>query len=122
MFKYGRGRGQVMARDRHGIRPAYLVAPLNLLYVASSPLLALLTPWALLPLGVYLVGVLAGACGVSFQLRRPTAIPLATALIVTVHACYGAGIIVGLFRRRRASRWAERPAGAALEVGERPSR
>lgn len=122
MFKYGRGRGQVMARRRDGIRPAYLAAPALVVYGAASPALALVSPWTLVPLGVYSAAVVAGAVGVAAELRRPSAFPLAAGLIVTLHACYGAGIIAGVTRRkRRFAQWAE-GSPAMVEVGERPSR
>jgi succinoglycan biosynthesis protein ExoA len=101
MYKYGRGRGQVMTRDRDGVRPVFLLAPALLAYLIVSPLLALLTPWALVPDALYVLVVLAGAVHVTIMRRKVTDFPLALLLIVSVHVCYGAGIISGALRRRR---------------------
>jgi succinoglycan biosynthesis protein ExoA len=101
MFKYGRGRGQVMTRDHDGIRPVFLLAPALLGYLIVSPLLALLTPWALIPLALYALAVLGGAAFVAVARRHATDFPLAVLLIVSVHLCYGAGIFAGAIRRRR---------------------
>ena len=117
MFKYGRGRGQVMARRRDGIRLSYLAAPALVVYTVLAPLLAFFSLWALVPLGVYAFFVLTGAVAVSARLRRVTAFPLAVMLIVSLHYCYGAGILAGVFRRRhRHVVWPERQTEAALDA------
>jgi len=117
MFKYGRGRGQVMARRRDGIRATYLAAPALVIYTALAPILAFFTLWALVPIAVYAVMVLAGAVGVAARLRRIGALPLAVVLIVSLHYCYGTGIMAGILRRRRhAGVWPERPSSS----GRRP--
>jgi GT2 family glycosyltransferase len=121
MFKYGHGRGQLLVRDRSTFRAAYLAPSALLVYLLA--LAALLPPgvlagrWplALAPLVVYLAGVLAGAMRIAATLRRLHALPLAAALTLTVHACYGLGVARGAasWRWRRA-----RPASpfpAALE-------
>lgn len=109
MFKYGRGRGQVLARRPSTIRTAYLAPVALLAYLvtllaavtlsASAPLLALT------PLGSYGVLVLGSGGWIALTLRRATAAPVAVALILTVHLCYGSGVARGLLgRRRRGSR------------------
>jgi glycosyltransferase involved in cell wall biosynthesis len=114
MFKYGRGRGQVMSRDPRSIRPAFLAPPLLLLAILAVPILAFVQPLALLALALYPLAVVAGAIKVGWSLRRMRWAPLAAGLIVTVHAGYGAGIFAGLARRRRripapSPRWIEVP-------------
>lgn len=112
MHKYGRGRGQVLVRRPHTIRPAYL-APTGLLgYVLVSPFLfAVVGPAAILPLVAYVGSVGACAAWIAKTLRRPTDVALASVLIVVVHACYGTGLVRGALARRdekpqpQADRW-----------------
>ena len=101
MHKYGRGRGQVLRRRPSSTRAAYLAPSLLLLYVLALPFLALrLGLVALAPLGLYLAAVAACATWIAGTLRRIAAAPLAAWLIVTVHACYGAGVVRGALARR----------------------
>lgn len=101
MFKYGRGRGQVLARDRRSIRAAYFAPPALLAYLALAPWLSLVHPIASVPVALYGLAVFAAALEVGRSLRHFRCVPLAALLIVTVHVCYGVGIVTGLFRRRR---------------------
>jgi glycosyltransferase involved in cell wall biosynthesis len=121
IYKYGRGRGQVLARESTSARPSYLAAPLLLAYLALLPLAAWLQPLALVPLVLYMLGVLAGAAKIAATLRSSRCLPSAIAAIVMIHVCYGAGIYAGFVapRRRRAA-----PQGNWLEpTAERaPSR
>jgi hypothetical protein len=76
---------------------------------------------ALVPLVLYMLGVLAGAAKIAATLRSSRCLPSAIAAIVMIHVCYGAGIYAGFVapRRRRAA-----PQGNWLEpTAERaPSR
>jgi cellulose synthase/poly-beta-1,6-N-acetylglucosamine synthase-like glycosyltransferase len=104
MLKYGRGRGQLLVRKPQTFRPAYVVPAGFVAYLGLLPLLALQSRLWLLPLGAYGVVVAAGSLKVARTLRRwrpwRTA-PLAALLIVVVHTCYGAGVWIGLFMRRK---------------------
>jgi succinoglycan biosynthesis protein ExoA len=102
MHKYGRGRGQLLAREPGTARPAYLVPSALLLYLVVTPLLAgLAGPVALLPLAAYLGAVGACAGWIAKTLRRAVDLPLAAWLILVLHACYGAGVLRGVLERRR---------------------
>lgn len=94
--KYGRGRGQVTVRHPSAGRLAYLLPSALLAYLVASPLLAFVSPLLLLPAVAYLVVVLTGAGRVGASLRSPSAVPLAAALIATVHLCYGLGVVHGV--------------------------
>jgi len=120
MFKYGTGRGQVLTDTRPPGSLPHLVPLVWMGYLVTAPVLALLVglSW-LIPLGVYLVGVSAAALKVGTSLRRARSVPLAGALIASLHVCYGTGVAAGLVRGRRAAvprRAAARPVGAALPV------
>ena len=113
MFKYGKGRGQVLSDGAGPGALAHVAPSLLLAYVAASPALALALGIAWLgPLAVYAALVAAGAAKVALTLRRPGAAPLAGALIVSLHACYGAGVPAGLLRGRRPTRTRPAPVGA----------
>ena len=100
MYKYGFGRGEVITRDPAGASAANF-APVGLFaYLALLPaLVALVSPLALLPAGVY--GAAVGATGVkiAWPLRRLRAALLGAALIPVVHACYAVGLLAGLVHR-----------------------
>lgn len=113
MFKYGRGRGQLLARWPATTRFAYVAPSLLLAY-----LVLLLAVWAwrsppvpaLVPVALYALIVLAGAIRIAATLGMATGVPLAAALTCTVHACYGLGVLRGIashpWRRRAAeSSW-----------------
>jgi glycosyltransferase involved in cell wall biosynthesis len=123
MFKYGRGRGQVLTRQAGSVRAAYLLPPVWLACLVLLPALALATPLAFVPLALYLLAVLLGAAKVAHSLGRPLVLPLAAILVVSVHTCYGAGIYAGVLRRRRAPTapvpaWIEATGAPALKVSE----
>jgi glycosyltransferase involved in cell wall biosynthesis len=100
MMKYGRGRGELILRNPRTLRPAYLVPSGLLAYLAVAPFASLVTPYALLPLALYLSAVAAGAVKVATTLRRPLTAPLAAGLIFTLHVQYGAGVVRGVIGRR----------------------
>jgi hypothetical protein len=100
LFKYGRGRGQVTTRVPSSVRALYLVPAFLLAYLALSIPLALITPWALAPLVLYLGALALNGAGVAVGVRRPGAFPLAVVLTAMVHICYGAGLYAGLVAPR----------------------
>lgn len=130
LFKYGRGRGQVLARRPSTLRAAYLAPVALLLYLLALLALAIVSGGApalvLAPLGVYCALVIATALWIGWTLRRLADALLAAALIPTVHLCYGAGIVRGLMfdgggRRARAheagvARWAAPGAGSGAHA------
>jgi GT2 family glycosyltransferase len=100
MFKYGRGRGQLLARRPGTFRMAYVAPAALLLYllvvlpaaiIAGAPLAV-----ALAPAAIYLSLTIATALWIASTLRRPAATPLAATLIAVIHASYGAGVLRGL--------------------------
>ncbi len=101
MFKYGRGRGQLSVRRPRDIRLPFLVPTLLVLYLLATPLLTwAFGPVALVGVVAYLAVTLAGAVRIALTLRRPSELPLAWALIVGMHLCYGAGFLRGVLSRR----------------------
>jgi GT2 family glycosyltransferase len=114
MFKYGRGRGEVLHRDPAATRLAYLAPALLLAYLVLLPVLLVLgLPVAavLAPGAAYVALVLATSAWIARTLRSIRCLPLAPGLVATVHACYGAGILTGLTRpgvaaEEEAIRWA----------------
>lgn len=114
MRTYGRGRGQLARRRPSTFRPAHAAPAALVGYLCTLPVLVWWSPAWLLPLAAYFGAVAAGSARVALTLRRPGAAPLAAALIVVLHACYGAGVLTGLAGRRapapRAShRWVDQP-------------
>jgi hypothetical protein len=103
MHLYGRGRGQLMARDRDSVRVAYLLPSALCGYLVALPLLAWRSPLLATPALLYVAAVAAAAIRVGSSVRRWRSIPLAAALIVSVHLAYGVGVGRGLTGRRRAS-------------------
>ena len=102
MFKYGRGRGQLLVRQPDTFRPAYLAPSALLVYVLALPLLlTLLGPPAAAPAVADVAAV--GACSfwIARTLGRPQDVLLAAWLTVVLHACYGAGVVRGVVERRR---------------------
>ena len=134
MQKYGRGRGQLLARRPGTLRAAYLAPTMLLLYLLLLPALVASSAPIGLALGpAALYGALVGASAVRIgsTLRRPADIPLAAVLILAVHLCYGAGVVRGLMSRSRtpeqpSPRWASAAHGASAQSmaaprGARPS-
>lgn len=119
MHKYGVGRGQVIRRRPREARPAYL-APVALIGCAAvgAPL-ALVNPLLLAPLGVYAAAMVAQAVKIGIGRRRVSAALLAAVLLVTLHVCYGLGVISGLSRRPR-PRLRQREAVFALVTDAEP--
>jgi GT2 family glycosyltransferase len=113
MFKYGRGRGQLLTRQPRTFRAAYVSPTVLLIYLLLLPALIAATgqlALALAPIALYGALVCATATRVASTLQKLTTAPLAAALIFTVHACYGVGVLHGLLLSRRASRPLEQPA------------
>jgi glycosyltransferase involved in cell wall biosynthesis len=121
MRKYGRGRGQLIGRRPSSVRPAFLLPSGLLVYLALLPLaLIVLGPVAALPLAVYGAAVLAQSVKVAFSVGRLRSAPLAAALIVTLHACYGLGLLWGVLGRtvtgsRGGVRWTPAPDDSPAE-------
>lgn len=109
MHKYGRGRGQLGRRSLSTLHPAFLVPSALVLYLASAPMLALWSPWATLPLLVYLIAVALAATKVVVTLRRVGVWPLAFGLTALLHLCYGTGVLRGLLAPRTRRRVARSP-------------
>jgi GT2 family glycosyltransferase len=108
MYKYGRGRGQLMVRNRATVSPAFLVPAAFVAYCALAPIAAAVTRGrsrtaVLAPLAAYGAVLGAGATAIAATLRKPSTAPLAAALIAELHACYGAGVLRGLTERPRRS-------------------
>jgi succinoglycan biosynthesis protein ExoA len=102
MHKYGRGRGQLTRVERTTLRPSFLVPSALLAYLAGLPALVLAYgPLVLAPLAVYVAAVAAGAVAIAFTRRRPTDLPLAALLLVTIHVAYGSGLVRGVARLPR---------------------
>lgn len=109
MLKYGRGRGQLLARRPSSVRAAYLVPALFLLYLMLTAATMVLlhsrlgvTPiWSMLaPGALYVVLTAVTALRIGWTLRRARDAPTAAALILLVHVCYGAGVLQGLLSPR----------------------
>ncbi|MGI8558381.1 MAG: glycosyltransferase [Solirubrobacteraceae bacterium] len=113
MFKYGRGRGELIARSPRSTRAAYLAPSALLLYVLALPLLVSSGgPSWLFGAALYGGLVAAGAARVASTIAQARAWPLAARLIVLLHLSYGAGVIRGTLARRHirvrsAVRWEE---------------
>ena len=113
MFKYGRGRGQLLRREPRTARAAYVAPSALLLYAVVLVAIALggkLNALALAPAALYGALCLATSLRVAFTLRRLRDVAIAGGLIVTVHACYGAGVLHGVLVPRRLLRRAEEEA------------
>lgn len=109
MYKYGRGRGQAMRRRPSTARPAYLApVALDVALLTAAPLAAI-SAWALAPLALYAVLVVAQATAIGVRAGRPSYIACAAPVIVALHVVYGAGVVHGLARtpRRRAAEGTE---------------
>lgn len=96
MRTYGYGRGQLIRRRPRTTRAAHLAPTFLVAYCVLAAPLCLLSGMFLVPLFVYLLGVAAGAAKVGWSLRRAASIPLAAGLILTLHASYGSGVLLGL--------------------------
>jgi hypothetical protein len=107
MLKYGRGRGQLLARRPSSARAAYLAPTLFLLYLALTPAAIPLgsrvgdiAVWsAMAPLALYAVLMALTALRIGWTLRSLRAVPTAAVLIPVVHLCYGAGVLKGMLVR-----------------------
>jgi len=114
MLKYGHGRGQLLMRRPATTRLAFIAPSLLVAYLALLPVLLIWRPLPALillaPLAAYAALLLAGAARVAATLRRPASAPLALGLALTVHLCYGVGVLRGISgrlqtRSRRALAW-----------------
>lgn len=113
MFKYGRGRGELL-RDRPSTaRAAYLAPVALLLYLLILLVMVIMradSGLALLPAGTYLTLTCASALRIGWTLQRLADVPLAAVLTVAVHICYGGGVLRGVLlpghaRDDAAARW-----------------
>jgi succinoglycan biosynthesis protein ExoA len=99
MFKYGRGRGELLRRAPGSVRAAYLAPAALLIYLPLALLLAALG-WhpavIMAPAVLYCVLTIATALRIGWTLRALENVPLAAALLLTIHLCFGAGILRGL--------------------------
>ncbi len=127
MIKYGRGRGELLRRDPRTLRAAYLAPVALLIYlVVAMVMISLGGPMlpALAPGVVYGGLLVATSLRVAWTLRRLSTTPLAAALIVVVHGCYGAGVLRGVCFPGRAGpetavRWASPQSGPRSPVQQR---
>lgn len=116
MFKYGRGRGELLLRDPSSVRLAHAAPVVLVLYLtllAGATALGWLPVGGVLPLAAYLLIVAIGAAVVAHSVRSARSAPLAAALILILHLEYGAGILTGLAVPRR---WATRHNSRARAV------
>lgn len=130
MFKYGRGRGQLLARRPGTLRGAYLIPTMFMLYLLVLPALVFASDGAALvvlsPLAMYCGLTLATVLRAAGMLRRPIDALLVAALIPTLHLCYGAGVVRGLLSRKRlleqgpTTQWSARPT-LSMEAGQTPT-
>jgi glycosyltransferase involved in cell wall biosynthesis len=106
MRKYGRGRGQLIRRNWRTARVAHFIPSALVAYAVALPLLVTATPAFALGLAAYLLAVAISSTAIATTLRerRLRSWPLAFALTVTLHVCYGWGVIWGLAGRRPAPR------------------
>lgn len=119
IFKYGVGRGALIRRSRRTTRLLYLAPTGFLLYLATLPLLATITPWLLLPLLLYATGV-GGAClWIALRTSDAFALPLGACLIALMHACYGAGVARGVLSSRGTSGMSRLGVAAGSVAGRR---
>jgi glycosyltransferase involved in cell wall biosynthesis len=103
MHKYGRGRGQLLARRQRTFRPAYLAPSALLAYLVVLPALLLVGgPVAAVPALLWLAAVGAAAVWIARTLGRPADVFLAATLVVVLHVCYGSGVVRGALGGRRA--------------------
>lgn len=126
LIKYGRGRGHLLGRRPSTARAAYLAPSLLLVYFAALLPALLLTGVAsglvLAPAAVYGCLTVATAAWIARTLRTASVVPLSMVLIVTVHLCYGWGVLRSLARPGRTAperdvRWAPAVAAASGEWG-----
>ena len=119
MYKYGRGRGRLVATAPRRCRPAHFLPLLLLAWIATLPLIAVLaTPWWTLTALVYVLlvgtsGIVIAASTHNVRFRhRLSALLIGSALCVTVHLGYASGIAVGIVRAypRTSSIWSDVPA------------
>jgi hypothetical protein len=124
MYKYGRGRGQLMRRDPRSLRMTHVVPAAWCLYLLLLPLLALWNLLWFIPAIVYLLAVSVASLWIAHctgrlrplrQMNRRFA--LSVGLMLVVHVSYGLGIYRGLLRRQNSAvpdpTWV--PAGRAAE-------
>lgn len=103
LYKYGRGRGQVIVR-RGPSHVAYFLPTALVLYLTVLPRLVIETPWALVPGAAWLAVVALTGLAVALRRRRPWELPVAAVLTACVHLVYGIGVIAGLVGFRAARR------------------
>jgi hypothetical protein len=125
--KYGLGRGQAIATNLRTLQPVHVLPVLLVLWLISLPVLAIVwTPWWLLTGALYLFAALVAGVIVAASMERVRwalrieSFMIGFALTVTVHFCYGIGILHGLVSRRQAplSEWSDIPVAPQTQVSE----
>ncbi len=107
MTKYGRGRGELLRRDPGLVRLAYLVPSGLLVYLVLALVVVALggsVRLTLLPGALYGGLAIATAGRIAWTTRRLANAPLAAGLLLTLHACYGFGVLRGACGSR-SRRW-----------------
>jgi hypothetical protein len=104
MRKYGRGRGQLIARRPSTTRLAFLAPSALVFYLAALPAeVVLVGPVMAIPALLYAGWITVGGLKVATTFRRFRVWPLASALIAIMHLNYGLGVLWGCAERRRRS-------------------
>ncbi len=118
MRKYGRGRGQLVARRPSTARLPFLAPAALVLYLAALPLgvLTLGLAVAAVPALFYAAWITTGGWKIASTFKRLRVWPFASALMVLLHLNYGVGVLWGLVERRR-SLPAHQPEWAEVESG-----
>lgn len=93
IHRYGWGRVNAIARAPGTARPTYFVPVFFLAYLLSLPVIAPLSPWALLPAVAYGAGTLGASIALAMRHREPTWGLYALALYPLTHVVYAAGIV-----------------------------
>lgn len=100
-FRYGISKTRIMREHRGGVRLRHMVPPLAALALAIE-LGAVAAGW--LPLwvvgaesGLYLAAIAGISITLCLRQRRLRRLALVAAALVTIHACWAAGFVYGLF-------------------------
>lgn len=104
--RYGAGRANAMRLAPHTFRLAYFVPLAFTSYLALLPALAWLTPWALAPLGAYVLLDAGASLSIAIQHARPSWLLPLFVLHPVTHVVYA----VGLGRRLASPAPLSRPA------------
>lgn len=104
-FEYGIWKREVIRRHPRSLRWRQLPAPVLVIGLAASAMLALtgFRRISLVVPAVYLLALMGAALGEGWKRRDPAAASLPVAL-ATMHICWGTGFLLGQQRRRTKSR------------------